>query len=192
MVNRRKSEPTLRNLISAIFAFALALAVTTGIAAAYSPTVAELDASARAAGNRRDVAQQIGDAVFAKRWPAEVTQIAANELAGHLIVGIRVLGVKFQRPLTRDDFASEILSLVDSAFKAAPSAEEVDLWASVPIDVAKGAVVSGDLAKPTSRTVFSISVRRGESVAALRARVLGNAEGVFWDPVWVRAAFADV
>jgi hypothetical protein len=167
----------------------LAAAITTGIAAAYSPTVTELDASARAAGNRRDVAQQIGDALFARAWPAEVTQVAANELAGHLIVGIRVLGVKFHRPLTRDDFAAEILSLVESAFKAAPSAEEVDLWTSVPIDVAKDVVVSGDLAKPTSRTVFSISVRRGEGDASLRARLLGNGEGVFWDPQWVRAAF---
>ena len=46
----------------------------------------------------------------------------------------------------------------------------VDLWASVPIDVGKGVVVNGDLAKPTSRTVFSLTARRGEGAASLQAR----------------------
>lgn len=178
----------MRNPISLVFASLLALSVPPQIAAAHSPTVTQLDARARAAGNRRDIAQRIGDTIFAKEWPAEVTQIAANELDGHLIVGIRVLGVKFHRALTRDEFAGEVLSLVGAAFLAERSAEEVDLWVSVPIDVAKGAVVSGDLAKPTSRTVFSVSVQRGEDATSLQSRILGGTDGVFWDPAWSRTA----
>lgn len=166
----------------------LAFGMTGTVASAHVPSVTQLDAAARAAGNRRDVAGRIGDAIFAKLWPAEVTQIAANELDGHLIVGVRLLGVKFHRALGREEFAHEVVSLVQSAFAAAPSAEEVDLWVTVPIDVAKGAVVSGDLAKPTSRTVFSVSVRRGESASSLQARVLGAARGVYWDTLWARAA----
>jgi hypothetical protein len=161
-----------------------------GVAAAYAPTVAQLDAAARAAGNRRDVAQRIGASIFAVRWPAEVSQISANDLAGHLIVGVRIVGVKFHRPITRDEFVSEIAALVEMTIAAAPATEEIDLWASVPIGVAKGVVVSGDLARPTSRTVFSVSVRRGENAAALRARLAAeNGNGVFWDGAWTRTAF---
>lgn len=167
----------------------LALGLASGIAAAYEPSVAELDASARAAGNRRDVAQQIGDAVFATRWPAEVSQISANSLDGHLIVGIRLWGVKFHQPMTRKEFVSEVVDLVERAFIAAPAAEEIDLWASVPINVAKGVVVTGDLAKPTSRTVFSLSVRRGESAASVEARLAVPSEAVFWDEQWAHTAF---
>ena len=169
----------------------MGLAIAGGTVAAYSPSVAELDAAARAAGNRRDVAQHIGASIFSTRWAAEVSQISANELAGHLIVGIRVLGVKFHRRMTRDEFVSEVVALVERAFAAAPAAEEIDLWASVPISVAKGVVVSGDLAKPTSRTVFSLSVRRGESAAALRARISGATDGVFWDAEWAQSAFKE-
>lgn len=164
-------------------------AVAGGVALAYSPTVTQLDAEARAVGNRRDLAEHIGDAVFATQWPAEVTQISANELDGHLIVGIRVLGVKFHESMTRDAFVDEALTLVQRAFDAAPDAEEVDLWASVPISVAKGVAVSGDLAKPTSRTVFSLSVRRGESAASIRARAKSG--GAFWDPTWSHTAFGE-
>ena len=178
----------MRSRISALLAAAL-FAGICGTAFAYSPTVTQLDAEARAVGNRRDLAEHIGDVVFATSWPAEVTQISANQLDGHLIVGIRVLGVKFHEPMTREAFVDEALRLVQEAFDAAPDVEEVDLWASVPISVAKGVVVSGDLAKPTSHTVFSLSVRRGESAASIRARA--QTGGAFWDSTWTRAAFSE-
>lgn len=180
----------MRSLTRIVLSAALALDIG-GTAAAYTPTVAELDASARAAGNRRDIAERIGASVFASRWAAQVSQISANALEGHVIVGIRVLGVKFHQPVTRDEFESEIVKLVEMAFAAVPSTEEVDLWASVPISVTKGAVVSGDLAKPTSRTVFSLSVRRGENAESLRARVNHAGDGVFWDEQWAHAAFRE-
>ena len=142
------------------------------------PTVAELDSVSRAAGNRIDVAEDIGRSVFATKWPAQVSQISANEIDAHLIIGIRVWGVKFHHPITRAEFDAEVASLVAEAFAAVPQAEEVDLWASVPIPVGKGVVVSGDLAKPTTRTVYSASVRRGE-----------KPEATFLDQEWARDAF---
>ncbi len=154
------------------------------------PSVADLDATARAAGNRLDIATRIGESVFASEWPAQISQISANVLDRHLIVGIRIWGVKFHEEITRRDFVAEVGSLIQKAFAAAPAAEEVDVWASVPIDVAKGVVVSGDLAKPTSRTVFSITTQRGESAAQILQRAVQTTDsGVFWDEEWARAAF---
>jgi hypothetical protein len=167
------------------------VANASGAALAYAPTVAQLDAEARAVGNRRELAEHIGAVVFARHWPAEVTQISANALEDHLIVGIRVLGIKFHETMTRPAFVEEVVSLVQDAFAAAPEAEEVDLWASVPISVAKGVIVSGDLAKPTSRTVFSLSVRRGESPASIRTRIENAGGGAFWDSAWMRTAFGE-
>lgn len=156
------------------------------MAKAHSATVAELDANARAAGNRIDIAERIGDSVFKTTWAAQVSQISANALGKHLIVGIRVWGVKFHHPVTRQEFLEEVAALIDGAFAAAPEAEEVDLWASVPISVGKGVIVSGDLAKPTTRTVFSVSVRRGETAEAILAK---SASAAFWDQEWERSAF---
>lgn len=178
----------MRSLIRFVVGAAVAVAATANIAGAYAPSVADLDAEARAVGNRRELAEHIGESIFATAWPAEVSQVSANEIAGHLLVGIRIWGVKFHRPITRDEFLDEVVAVVRRAFAAAP-AEEVDLWASVPIDVTKGEIVSGDLARPTSRTVFSLTVRRGEAVASVRARAERWTDGVFWDTQWAREAF---
>ncbi|MBV8434125.1 MAG: hypothetical protein JO029_07600 [Candidatus Eremiobacteraeota bacterium] len=142
------------------------------------PTVAELDSVSRAAGNRIDIAERIGRSIFATTWSAQVSQISANEIGKHLLIGIRVWGVKFHNPMTRPEFDAEVAALVSRAFAAAPEAEEIDLWASVPIEVGKGVVVSGDLAKPTTRTVYSTSVRRGQKPQA-----------PYWDQDWARVAF---
>jgi hypothetical protein len=153
------------------------------------PSVADLDAAARAAGNRLDLAMRIGQAVFSTTWPAQVSQISVNQMGSHLIVGIRVWGVKFHSPITRAEFVAEAAALVGKAFTVLPSAEEVDLWASVPIKVGRGVIVSGDLAKPTSRTVFSLSVRRGEAASHVVARASAASAGVFWDQDWAAHAF---
>ncbi|HEX3458731.1 MAG TPA: hypothetical protein VHR97_12320 [Candidatus Baltobacteraceae bacterium] len=185
----------MRNRISfrlgaAVGAGALILGLAGAVSQAYTPSIADLDAAARASGNRRDLAEHIGDSVFAIEWPAEVSHISANELGSHLIVGIRIWGVKFHKPLTRDEFIDEVIGLVGKTFSAVPSAEEIDVWASVPIVVGRDVVVSGDLAKPTSRLVFSVTVRRDEADAKLRARA-DSGEGVFWDQEWVRSAFKE-
>jgi hypothetical protein len=164
------------------------VAMAIGFAQASVPSVADLDASQRAAGNRLDLATKIGQSIFSVTWPAQVTQISANAVDSHVIVGIRLWGVRFHRPLSRAEFTSEIAALVERAFAAVPQAEEIDVWASVPIAIEKGIVVSGDLAKPTTRTVFSLTVRRGESASALVPRAEHGA-GAFWDEEWAQAAF---
>jgi hypothetical protein len=154
-----------------------------------APSVASLDATARASGNRLDVATRIGDRVFAAPLPAQVSQISANEFGGHLVLGIRMWGVKFHAPLTQRQFVDQVAWLVRTAFDAAPSAQEVDIWTSVPIDVEKGIVVSGDLARPTSRVVFTLAVPRDRSDPASIARASAIHGSAFWDEEWVRSAF---
>lgn len=82
-------------------AIALGLTLAGSPSYAYAPSVADLDAVARAAGNRTDIAERIGRSIFVTQWPAEVNQVSANELDDHLIVGVRLWGVKFHRSLTR-------------------------------------------------------------------------------------------
>lgn len=155
---------------------------------AASPSVADLDAHSRAGGNRLDIATSVGEQLFNTTWPAQVLQVLANQDGTHIVLGLRVSGVKFHGTLTRGDFDREVMDLIARAFAAAPAAEEVDLWVTVPIDVGRGIVVSGDLAKPTTRTVFTVSVRRGESAAALAARLRGGSD-VFLDQEWASTAF---
>lgn len=182
MLNRIK--PAAAALL-AVLTFSTAAARASG-----PPPLSEVDAEARASGNRKDIATTIGDALFATTWPAQVSQVSANQLGGHLIVGIRIWGVKFHEKMTRAEYLAEVVSLTEKAFATDPAIEEIDLWTSVPIAVGKGVVVSGDLAKPTSRVVYSITVRRGEAPAALAARAAGT-HGVFWDEEWARSAFKE-
>lgn len=152
------------------------------------PSVADLDAHSRAGGNRLDIATTVGEQIFNTTWPAQVLQVLANQDGTHIVLGLRINGVKFHGTLTRDAFEREIMDLVSRAFAAAPEAEEVDLWVTVPISVGKGIVVSGDLAKPTTRTVFTISVRRDERAPMLAAR-LHSGTNVFLDQEWATTAF---
>jgi len=152
------------------------------------PSVADLDAHSRASGNRIDIATSVGEQLFSTTWPAQVLQVLANQDGTHIVLGLRVNGVKFHGTLTRDAFDREVMDLVARAFAAAPAAEEVDLWVTVPLSVGKGVVVSGDLAKPTTRTVFTVSVRRGEGTESLAARLRSGAN-VFLDQEWASTAF---
>jgi hypothetical protein len=185
--SRTDCRPGLRLASAALLTAAIVLAAPRSTTAS-EPTVADLDATARAAGNRLDVAVQVGRSIFSTTWPAQISQISANAVGPHMVIGIRLWGVKFHHPLTRAEFVGEVADLVEKAFAAAPAAEEVDLWASVPIRVPKGAVVSGDLALPTTRTVFSLSVRRGDSRQAIVSRAAGA--NAYWDDDWARSAFS--
>ena len=165
----------------------LALALTAQVLFPTAPpSVGRTDAYARAAGNRKPIAVKIGREVFRTTWPAQVVNVYADGIDGHDIAGMRVSGVHFHHPLTRDEFLTEIADLTQRAFAAAP-VDEVDVWVSVPLNVGKGVVVAGDLAKPTFRTVFTVSVRRGESANALLQRIR-RGDGVFWDQDWERSA----
>lgn len=178
----------MRSRINAIVLAAGVACVAMPVRAAI-PSVADVDATARASGNRAEVATRIGESIFATTWPAQVSQVSANETDRHLIVGIRIWGVKFHDAMSRREFVTEVVDLVGRAYAAAPGAEEVDVWASIPIEVAKGEVVSGDLAVPTSRTVFSLTTRRGESPAQIETRANTSSDGAFWDEEWARTAF---
>jgi hypothetical protein len=172
----------LRNRTSLAFLAALLLPV---VAHASAPSIATLDSEARASGNRKDVAIRVGDVLFATEWPAQVMKVSANEVPGSLVVGLKISGVKFHRPLTRTSFESEAITLVERAFAADPKITEVDLWTAVPLTVGKGVIVSGDLATPTTRNVFTVSVQRTESAAALEARIKAGS-GTYWDEEWAR------
>jgi hypothetical protein len=156
---------------------------------AASPSVADLDAHSRASGNRPDLAVTIGEHIFGTTWPAQVVQVLANETGPSLVLGLRLSGVKFHSTLTREAFDGEVKTLIARAFAAAPQAQEVDLWVTVPIVVGKDVVVSGDLAKPTTKTVFTISVMRNESAASIDARLRGGSN-IFLDKEWAASAFA--
>jgi len=148
------------------------------------PGVDRLDASARASGSRKDLAVGIGRALFHTQWPAQVLNVYADGVGGHAVAGLRVSGEHFHHSLTRDQFVGEIASLVRVTFSAAP-VEEVDIWASVPLQVGKEVIVAGDLARPTARAVFTVSVRRGERTDALLRRLRAS-RGVYWDQEWAR------
>jgi hypothetical protein len=154
--------------------------VILSIALASALDVSQLDADARAAGNMKSLAESIGDRVFSTVWPAQVTQVSANGIEGHVVIGVRISGVKFHADITRAQFLGEVDRLVSLAFAAAPRAEEVDIWATVPIATQKGAIVTGDLAVPTYREVFTLAVRRGRDPSRLQP---------YWDKDWARSAF---
>jgi len=150
------------------------------------PSVDRLDANARASGNQKAMAVTIGRALFRTRWPAQVLNVYADGFAGHDIAGLRISGEHFHHALTRSEFLEEVASLVTQTFAAAP-VDEVDVWASVPLRVGKDVVVAGDLARPSSRSVFTVTVRRGEPPAALLRRMRATAS-VYWDQEWAREA----
>jgi hypothetical protein len=153
------------------------------------PGVSASDAFARATGNRKDVAVSIGRTLFRTMWPAQIVNVYADGISGHVVAGLHISGVHFHHALTRAQFVDEVCRAVQQTFAAAP-VEEIDVWASVPIPVAKGTVVAGDLAMPTFRTVFAVSVRREEPAAVLARRIDAGVD-VFWDQDWTRSAFKE-
>lgn len=166
----------------------LIAALVVGAARAHTTSVADMDASSRAAGNRHDVAVAVGEQIFRTAWPAQVFRVSANAIGNHIVVGLGVYGVKFHDPMTRSEFATQVSELAQRAFTAAPEAEEVDVWTVVPIEVGKGVIVSGDLAKPTTRTVFTASIMRDSPDDLLPTRLLKGPK-TYWDEEWARTAF---
>jgi hypothetical protein len=164
----------------------LAFAVVPPLAARAGGSEAEVDAYARAAGNRRADAVALGTVIFAKARSAQVVKVRVDGAMSHEVAGLVISGVKFHAPLSKSAFTDEVVDLVRTTF-AASDVEEVDVWATVPLATAAGAIVSGDMAQPTSRTVFAVSVRRAEG-ADFAAR-LRRGSDVYWDPAFV-ASFA--
>lgn len=148
--------------------------------------MAAIDAAARASGTNKAMARTIGERLFQTEWPVQVLNVYVDSIPGHDVAGLRLSGKKFHRALTRSQFYAEIVSLAQQTLAAAP-VEEVDIYAAVPIVVGKDLIVAGDLARPTSRNVFTVTVRRGESPKGLAQRLAGKS-GVFLDEDWARGA----
>jgi hypothetical protein len=166
----------VRSPLSALAAPALAVCL---LAAAPSPL--DLSANARAAGNRKGDAVRLARVLLAHTWPAQVLKIRIDAVGPHAVAGLVLSGVKFHRNLDADGFLAEVASLVKLTL-AASGVEEVDVWATVPIAVGTGAVVAGDFAQPTSRIVFSCTVRRSDAPGVLGR--LRRGDGVFWAEGW--------
>lgn len=155
-------------------------AVCCAEAASAQTAAVSTRAIARAEGNERAQAIALGESLLATQWPAQVLKIRVDAVPGHRVAGITLSGTKFHQRLDARGFLSEVRSLIGKSFAGAPL-EEVDVWTTVPIDVARGTVVSGTLAQPTSRIVFSVTVVRAD-LPRLNAIFASN--DVYWDAAW--------
>jgi hypothetical protein len=167
------------------FAFAALVVAVAALgpacAGAAMPSVVEVNALARAAGNRKEEAVKIGLALLATRGPAQILKIRVDAVGSHQVAGILLSGENLIEPVDAAGFIQQTIVLIEGAF-AASDVEEVDLWATVPIAVPPGAIVSGDLAVPVSRIVFAASARRADRQAyAMRLRA---GTGVYWASDW--------
>jgi hypothetical protein len=171
-------EAWARHVLTAALAIAVALAPAAAWAGG---SAAEVDANARAAGNRRADAVALGTVLFGRVRPAQVVKVRIDGAMSHEVAGLVLSGVKFHGPLSVAGFEGEVIDLVRTSF-AASRVEEVDCWATVPLPVDRRMVVSGDMAQPSSRTVFAVTVRRSEG-AGFAARLRRGA-GVYWEPAF--------
>jgi len=161
----------------------LALAALLDAAPHALPGTSGSRAMQRATGSDRPTAVTVAASLLAHPLPAQLLKVRCDRAGDHRVCGLVVSGVKFHRPLDRTAFLGEMHDLIAGAFAAAPI-EEVDLWTTVPLDAGKGAVVSGDFARPTSATVFAVTVRRPELPQL--AAILAGSHNVFWDPAFAR------
>jgi len=160
-----------------------------GATALARPSIARIDAEARARGNRRALAVAIGERLFVHVLPVQLLEIRATGLDDRVYVGLRFSGKSFHGPVSRAALDRELLDAVESSFAVSARVQEVDCWIVVPIPVAAGTVVSGDKAMPTERDVLTLSVRRGESATHLAQR-LKDGEGVVVDSEWIAHALS--
>lgn len=157
----------------------LAALVLALAAATPSPAVI-YEANARSAGNRREEAVSVARALLARPHLASITKVRVDAAVGIApVAGILLSGAKLHG---RDPHWAAMLRegdrLAALAFAADPRLAEVDIWATVPLNLAVGTrFVSGDLAVPDSAVVFTRTQRRSEAPA------------LWWDPVWRAKAF---
>jgi hypothetical protein len=89
---------------------------------------------ARTAGSDLATARTIAAALLAHPLAAQLLRVRCERVGTHVDCGLVVSGVKFHRPLDLAAWNAEIATLIDGAFAAAPGVEEVDCWATVPLD----------------------------------------------------------
>jgi len=171
-----------RSLASAALLASWLACGARGLAAPPRPAAAvESEALARAAGNRPELAARIGRTLFRTVWPAQLVKVRVDGAGAHDVAGLVISGVKFHARLDAAAFTREVTALVRGAFAAA-AVEEVDVWATVPLAVVPRETVGGDLAQPTTRVVYAVSVPRAE-LGRFAAR-LRRGDDVYWDPAW--------
>lgn len=142
---------------------------------------ADYRAAERAAGGDRATAVRVAHALLAHPLDLQLTRVRCERVGEAGFCGLTLEGVKFHRRIDTAAFRSEVDGLVRGAFAVDPALAEVDLWVTVPAGAAEGAVVSGDFALPTAKTVFATTVPR--AVAAHPS----EGANVFWDPTFRRA-----
>jgi len=157
------------------------------LGATRSPSLATVDANARAAGNRRATAVALGTRLFSRVWPVQILKVRVDGVGRHEVAGLVLSGVKFHARVDAHAFLAEVAALVGSSFASAP-VEEVDVWATTPLDVARGTVVAGDNAQPTARIVFATTALRAQA-PTIAAR-LASGGGVYWNASWKRSLAA--
>ena len=81
------------------------------------------------------------------------------------VAGILLSGSDLHGPVTQAQFEADARAMALLALSNAPRVSEVDVWATVPQPVEAGTIVAGDLASPTERTVFSLTMRRDAPAA---------------------------
>lgn len=161
----------------------LALLLAQTLFPAAPPGVGESDAYARAAGNDKPMAILVGTRVFRTQWPAQLLSVYADLVDDSDVIGLRISGKHFHGVLHFSTLSNEVADLTTQAFAADQRVEEVDVWVTVPLDLGKDLVVKSDVNTPTWKTVFTISVRRGESRQAILARIQ-KGTGIYWDQEW--------
>jgi len=116
----------------------------------------------RIAGNAPALAEGVAVALLARRFPEQILKVHVLSLRPATVAGIMLSGVKLHRAVNRQQFEADIADMVRLTFDSSPLIDEVDIWATVPLEVGTGLPVSGDYAVPTSRTVFSAAVTRAQ------------------------------
>lgn len=134
----------------------------------------------RIAGNEPAVAETVATALLAQRFPEQITRVRVERIMPATVAGIVLSGRKFHAGVDRERFEQDVRQMVGVAFAVAPSLDEVDVWATIPIAVPAGAVVSGDEAAPTERTVFSAAV-----VKTPHASAPWDLGVTYWDHSWL-------
>ena len=129
-----------------------------------TPQEAAAIARERAEGNDIPTAELIGQRVLLASFPEPIQKVRVLTVPPAIVAGIMLSGVGLHVPVSPQEFESDARAMAASALAAAPHVDEVDVWAVVPQAVPAGATVTGDLAIPTDRTVFSVAVRRGAPV----------------------------
>lgn len=159
--------------VAAAVALAGMLTATAFAAAPENPR-----ALARASGGDRLTAIAVAQVLLARPLDMQLTKVRCERSGDRRFCGLTLAGVKFHRSLNTASFDADVDALIRDAFATDAAIAEVDLWVTVPADAGKGAIVSGDFARPTSATVYATTATRASAIHP------STGPNVFWDPTF--------